>query len=421
METTRPFSPELLTESPEARLAYFKSKIILHPKLKAVHTRLIRAIQHRPAQLVLICGPTGVGKTTLRLRVEDEVTRTYNPNGLPDSIPIAGVSAASGSRGGFEWKDFFISSLTQLCEPLISHKTLPPGSQSDKTGNFYLPGFEPSTRAVTIGVAERTKSVLALRLAFEQALKYRQTQTFIIDEAQHLKQIASGRRLLDQMDNVKTLANNTGIVYVLIGTYELLDLTNLSGQLSRRSLDLHFGRYRADNAQELEQFENILYSFQEHLPLANPPELVSHLEECYELTAGYVGILKDWLTDALAEALANGQESLSWPELLSYAPEERKRYAIALEASAGERRLAGSAEGTHQAEIRRLLGMPQIKPNQIAQAQTSSASLSSTSASIPQRAASGDDTLTIVSKRAKSQRVRVGERKPVRDKVGKGK
>jgi len=38
------------------------------------------------------------------------------------------------------------------------------------------------------------------------------------------------------------MANQTKIVHVLLGTYELLALRNLSGQLSRRSLDIHFCR-----------------------------------------------------------------------------------------------------------------------------------------------------------------------------------
>jgi len=41
----------------------------------------------------------------------------------------------------------------------------------------------------------------------EQALRYRSPTAFIVDEAQHFKRIAGGRRLLDQMDTLKSLAN----------------------------------------------------------------------------------------------------------------------------------------------------------------------------------------------------------------------
>ena len=43
---------------------------------------------------------------------------------------------------------------------------------------------------------------------------------------------------------IKSTASRAQTVHVLIGTYELLAFRNLSGQLSRRSVDLHFSRYR---------------------------------------------------------------------------------------------------------------------------------------------------------------------------------
>ncbi len=39
----------------------------------------------------------------------------------------------------------------------------------------------------------------------------------------------------------------TSILHCLLGTYELLTFRNLSGQLSRRSIHIHFPRYQVDN------------------------------------------------------------------------------------------------------------------------------------------------------------------------------
>jgi hypothetical protein len=57
---------------------------------------------------------------------------------------------------------------------------------------------------------------------------------------------ASGGKLLDQLDWIKSMTNVTGVLHILIGTYELLNFRNLSGQASRRGLDLHFPRYWND-------------------------------------------------------------------------------------------------------------------------------------------------------------------------------
>ena len=53
--------------------------------------------------------------------------------------------------------------------------------------------------------------------------------------------------------------NMTGILHGLFGTYELLEFRNLSGQLSRRSIDIHFSRYHANSAEDLVDFQRVLH------------------------------------------------------------------------------------------------------------------------------------------------------------------
>ncbi len=118
--------------------------------------------------------------------------------------------------------------------------------------------------------------------AVEQALRYRRPRAVLVDEAQHLAKMASGRRLLDQLDVIKSIANRTGTVHVLFGTYDLLAFRNLSGQLSRRSVDVHFCRYRAANAEDRRTFLNVLGSFERQMPLSESPELVDNWEFLYE-------------------------------------------------------------------------------------------------------------------------------------------
>ena len=65
------FPPDLLEQSPEARLDYFKSFTIAHPLLREADAALKQAIQEPTGwSLIFVYGPTGVGKTTLRRRVE---------------------------------------------------------------------------------------------------------------------------------------------------------------------------------------------------------------------------------------------------------------------------------------------------------------------------------------------------------------
>ena len=87
--------------------------------------------------------------------------------------------------------------------------------------------------------------------------------------------LASGRRLEDQLNVLKSLANRSNTVHVLFGTYELLRIRNLSGQLSRRSIDIHFPRYDVAKASDRRTFARILQTFGEQMPLPEPPDLVN--------------------------------------------------------------------------------------------------------------------------------------------------
>ncbi len=202
----------------------------------------------------------------------------------------------------------------------------------------------------------RYKVTSELRWALEQALRHRRPVAFIVDEAQHFKRIASGRRLLDQMDTLKSLANMTGITHVLIGTYELLGFAQLSAQLDRRSFEIHFPRYHIDIPEEMLAFKRVLLTFQRHLPLTGEPDLVAQAEYFYERSVGCVGVLKDWLTRALAAALEDGQETLTKTVLERQALPHRKLLRMAREIREGEETLAANSHT--QTELRSLLGMP---------------------------------------------------------------
>ena len=87
--------------------------------------------------------------------------------------------------------------------------------------------------------------------------------------------MSSGRRLADQLDVIKSLASRTQTIHILIGTYELLPFRNLSGQLSRRSVDVHFSRYRAESEDDIRVFQNVVSTFQQQLPADQGFDLIS--------------------------------------------------------------------------------------------------------------------------------------------------
>src|SRR5215469_10571325 len=122
---SKAFPPELLQRSASERLAYFRSYTVAHPHLKAVSDALRRAIQEPAgASLIFVIGPTGVGKTTLRLRIEQDLRQRFLAAGEPDPgrIPVVGFEAVAPDSGNFSWKDYYRRALQALEEPLIDYK-----------------------------------------------------------------------------------------------------------------------------------------------------------------------------------------------------------------------------------------------------------------------------------------------------------
>ena len=61
---------DLLAQPPSVRIQYFKDFAIAHPLLVEAKDRLLEAImESAPNSLVIVLGPTGVGKTTLLAKI----------------------------------------------------------------------------------------------------------------------------------------------------------------------------------------------------------------------------------------------------------------------------------------------------------------------------------------------------------------
>jgi hypothetical protein len=376
-----PFPRELLNRPISERLAYFRSYTVAHPLLKEADMELKRAIQE-PAggSLVFVLGPTGVGKTTLRLRVEQYLKETFLSQAEENvgRIPVVAVEAVAPDSGKFSWKDYYQRALRALEEPLIRHKI-----------NYLGPDVH-SVASKTVGNE--------LRYALEQALRFRRPAAVMIDEAQHLTKTAGGRRLSDQLDSLKSLASLTGCLHVLIGTYELLPCRNLSAQLSRRSIDIHFRRYQSSDAKDVEAFQRVLFSFQRQLPLAKEPQLWRDWEFCYARSIGCIGVLKDWLTRGLAAALEEGATTLTRKHLEQHSWSMDQCEKMAQEAIEGESALAEKNEAGMR--LLKLLGLDP-KPG-LADATVAGSTV---------------QELRTPPQRARWKR-RVGERSPVRDEIG---
>jgi energy-coupling factor transporter ATP-binding protein EcfA2 len=339
------FPRELLTRPWTARLEYFKRYTMAHPRLVAARETLLGAIyESAPNSLILVLGPTGVGKTTLRVKAEQLLTTAMSVDleADPGLLPVVSVECIAPESGAFSWRDHFRRLLLHMEEPLLDHK-LHPG-KSIRIANRTV-RFMPNARAAGT----------EYRHAVERALCFRRPVAVMLDEAQHLARVGPGRRLSDQLDVIKSIANYTKTVHVLLGTYGLLVFRNLSAQLSRRSFDIHFTRYRVADPGDRKAFLTVLRSFEQQLPLPEPPELVKEWEYLYERSIGCVGVLKDWLVRALTAVLRRSAPALTLRDLQTQALNVSQCDKMLAEALEGEGRLGESSE--ERARLRTRLGL----------------------------------------------------------------
>jgi hypothetical protein len=351
----------------------FRKFTMAHPRLVQAKDELLTAIEASPpGSLILVLGPTGVGKTTLRRKVEETLIESMRPclQADPSRIAVLALEAVAPECGNFNWRDHFHRMLVAVREPLIDYKM-----DASRDG---------VVRAVSGRYTGCPRDVTAYQLqqSLENAVRHRRPAAVIVDEAQHLARIACGRRLSDQLDVVKSVGSRTETVQVLIGTYEILAFRNLSGQLSRRSVDVHFPRYRAEDEHDIDVFQSVVFTFQSHLPGAEDVDLAAIWDFLYERSVGCVGILKDWLMRAVITSLKNDRRRLTRRTLEQTALSVSQCEKIIAEAREGERRLAETEQGRNR--LRRLLSLEgPLSANRTEQPRKPAAPLSSANTRTP--------------------------------------
>jgi hypothetical protein len=330
-----------LAPEDQARLAAFKAYAVNHARLDEVDMQLTQAILE-PAGFahVVVYGPSGVGKTTMIRRVTTRVRdlaahmaepQTLSAHGLPPQ-PLLVLEARPPDGQTFNRADYYRAALLQLGEPYYTQRSLV-DINVDRT-------WETRTQSKSRGRAVPFNDSPELRRALEEALARRGVRAVIMDEGQHLMNVASGAKLLDQLDWIKSMTNMTGVVHVLVGTYDLLDFRNLNGQAARRGHDIHFPRYRIQHEADRQAFQGALHSLLLQIPLAmDLQEIMNHWYYFYERSIGCVGVLKDWLVRTVASTLHLRAQTLTLARLQAHGLSNAQCESMAMDAQAAEHKL----------------------------------------------------------------------------------
>jgi hypothetical protein len=385
----------------DTRLKHFKEYAVSHPLLQQVDRQLTRAIEEPTGfAYVLVPGPSGVGKTTMIRQIEQrtlgsQISSTvsfptlFATRGHLASIPLLVMETHPPDGPAFNRADYYRTALKLLGIQTYERRTIIDISSENTWEQKKERG---SSRR---GKAAQFNDSSELRQVYEDAIKQRGVRTIILDEAQHLLKVSSGTSLIDQLDWLKSMTNTTGVLYViynlersgrlldnvyyvysvlvsvvlfqrsrarlyiihvLIGTYELLALRNLSGQTARRGLEIHFPRYQFQHEPDQRDFQGVLLTLLQQVPLEVDREaLLQQWPYFYERSIGCVGVLKDWIVRAVAATFADRQSFLTFTRLQEYALPEAQCESMAMEAASGEQELHYTA--SRRQHLWTILGM----------------------------------------------------------------
>ena len=278
---------------------------IRHPRIAcAIEECQLMLTPGSGANLILVCGPTGVGKSTLgdflvseELKLQAEAMAEH-----PGFIPAIRVEASSSGEKEFSWRLFYQYILHALEGDLDAPRTA------------Y--GVDPDSGRVVRPRGNNTNRLSGLRTAVERSLRSRGTRFIVVDEAVNMFGQCPPARLTQQLNTLKSLSNEYGVQWVLLGSYDLFDLMSLSGQLARRAHIIHFSRYRLDHESDIRYFNGCLRQLVKNIPELQNLDLVRYAEAFQQNTLGCIGTLREllmrlarqvtnkgWSEEALCKAL----------------------------------------------------------------------------------------------------------------------
>lgn len=290
------FPIELLDASDEKKKKYFRDYTVHHKNLDdAIDETMMYIRSLVDERIILICGPSGVGKQELIKGIKKKIVETEEviSNETTGYIPYVEVEAIAPVQGSFDFPGLWKTALEEMSLPMMKHLiSLGEMEEHDGKGNILI---KSDTKK-----ADYEKVLI-------NTLIYRHVKVMIINEAHHMLMVATAKKANWSVNVLKSLAS-CNVPIVLVGTYELLKYLELESefidQSIRRTKIVNFPRYYQDK-EGLKYFGAAAKDLILHMPLKEiDPNIISeNLEYLFEYSLGRIGVLKIWLMDAFSYAL----------------------------------------------------------------------------------------------------------------------
>lgn len=232
--------------------------------------------------VLLVIGPTGVGKSTLIEHLIRELALRMMPamEANPSRLHKVYAEAVYLPSRGFDWEGLFTALLLDADEVLIKRKVAK-----------VWPPERPNLRGLAEGV--------------NTMLRHHAPPACIIDEGGEFLESGSDESLKRVLEYLKSMGNRTRTHIVIFGDYRLAKMVQFSGQLNRRCHVTHFANYPTGYA---EQFQAIVGTFDDRLRAREiRADLAGASDLLFSETCGCVGLMKRWVENVWIETSTTGE------------------------------------------------------------------------------------------------------------------
>lgn len=282
-----------LKEASTNAVAALLNKRINHPRIGEVIAEVDALAGLGAENIIMVVGPTGVGKSTLGVSIENRILKTHHNEmqANPGLIPVLRIEARATSESEFNWKLFYLEVLEAL--------------EGEVSTPAVVYGVNPLTNMVIKPLGRSKNTAAALRKKVEQALKARGVKFLIIDEGGHFTNV-SETKMKRQTDALKSLSNCADCQIILLGSYDILDVSRLSAQLARRVKEIHFSRYRIDSIDDCIEFKRFLQHLEKEADGYFEGLLIENAELLQRNTLGCIGTLMNLIRGFVSRAEKQG-------------------------------------------------------------------------------------------------------------------
>ena len=292
-----------LSSADKARVKTFKDTFFEHDRLGELREAVLDALDEtHPAEVIAVCGPTGVGKTTLlNVVARDAYTLYYDPG--PSDMPVVSMVCEAPTGQGYDFnRDHWETVLTAMDDPFLDSHFDPDAAAARRRS-----GRKGHT-------SDRKARGSDLRKAAGKSMEFKRTKVLLLDEAQHMTGGPRSVRAGHNMDVIKKFGITTGVKQILFGTEQLFDLLRANAQLTRRTEELFFDVYNSQVKEDVCAFSEAYQSLAMSLPCKDPAKFQSSLDEAFFHCAGSVGILKETMVKSLRRALRQGRAEVPFSD-----------------------------------------------------------------------------------------------------------